>query len=486
MEKLAPSTMNPAAIRGSSASSPSWSRQASPFALILVGMAASACNASSGAGSPEDSGRSHDSRVANHSASRADSGKPTRDAGFDASRSHDARSESDASSDAPSSDATEAGVASVSFLDSHDGIHPFLTFDYDVTDFAMAAMHADFIWGADQANIAAYRASSNPKIVLSSYIPFTRDPDGSHDLAYWQGLHPDWVLYQCDQKTPAYEFGDPNVPLDISNPDVVAWQVSSYGVPAAAAGYDAIAADNYVLTNEFAACGIFENGQWTALYTGTTDPKYTTDVLAWVRTFGQNLHALRPKPLGLIPNFSLSGTPSTDPNVATLVAAIDGILDEGGFTDYGSGFPSESDWTSIVSLAEAVQAQGKGYFSVNQQSGTTVQTADIQWAVASYLMSKEHAAGIYVSGQQQYGGDNWQAEYAAKIGTPCGAMQKAHGMYSRLFQTGLSLVNPTTGSIDFTLPTGGWQDLYGKSQSGTVTMAADTGMVLVETGAPHC
>ena len=40
--------------------------------------------------------------------------------------------------------------------------------------------------------------------------------------------HPEWVLYQCDGKTPAWEFGQATpgeVPVDIFNPQVLAWQL---------------------------------------------------------------------------------------------------------------------------------------------------------------------------------------------------------------------------------------------------------------------
>ena len=193
----------------------------------------------------------------------------------------------DAHPDVVLADASDAAAPIVSFLDTYSGVHAFLTFDHKVIDVATAAAHADFVWGNDESHVAAYRASTNPKIVLSSYIPFTRDPDGTHDLAYWKSTHPDWVLYQCDQTTPAYEFGDPNVPLDITDPAVVDWQVQSYGVTAAAAGDDMIAADNFTLSNDYKACGVFQNNVWKQLYSGqSTDPQQrrllaSTPSLTW-------------------------------------------------------------------------------------------------------------------------------------------------------------------------------------------------------------
>jgi hypothetical protein len=375
----------------------------------------------------------------------------------------------------------------VNFIDTYDGIHAFLTFDYDVTDVATAATHADYVWGAGESQIAAYRASSKPQIVLSKYIPFTRDPDGAHDLAYWQATHPDWVLYQCDQTTPAYEFGDPNVSLDITNPDVVDWQIASHAAPAADAGYDLIAADNFTLSNDFGACGIFQAGQWKALYAGADDPQYTADVLAWAQSFATKLHALSPRPLGLVPNFQIGGVPYTDPNVLQVVSTVDAILDECGFTGCSGGHPGESNWLNIQSFVEYVQGQNKAYYAINEFSESPpLPDADVQWALASYLMSKEHASAIFTSGVQQYGSDNWRPEYAAAIGTPCGAMQSTQGLYAREYEHGYAIVNPSDAAATFTLPSGAFQDLYANAVSGSLPLAAGTGLVLLDTGGPRC
>jgi hypothetical protein len=387
----------------------------------------------------------------------------------------------DAAGDAAAAD---AGPPSL-FEDTSDGIHAFLTFDYRVTDIAAAAAHDVYAWGNDQGHVAAYRASSNPKIVLSSYIPWTRDPDATHDLAYWNTQHPDWVVYACDRTTPVKEFTDPNLTLDISNPAVIAWQADSYGLPASQAGYDAIAADNFELSNAFGACGVFRGGQWVGLYSGPTDPKYTADALAWTALFRQKLQAF-PRPLGLIPNFSLNGLAANDPSVVALVSHVDAILDEAGYTRYGQGPATGSEWLAIESFVTYVQGQGKGYFSINQQAGATVDRPAIQWALASYLMSKEHASGIYVSGQQGYGADNYTPEYSAAIGTPCGAMQPAaQGLYTRAFQHALAIVNPTTSAASFTLPSGAFTDLYGSPLTGNVPLAPTTGMVLLA-NPPRC
>jgi len=100
-------------------------------------------------------------------------------------------------------------------------------------------------------------------------------------------------------------------------------------------------------------------------------------------------------------------------------------------------------------------------------------------------MAKEHAAGVFISGVQQYGTDLWRSEYAAAIGTPCGAMQSAQGAYTRSYKNGLAIVNPSHGSATFTLPAGTFKDLYGATVGPTVTLGGTSGIVLLAS-APQC
>jgi hypothetical protein len=68
-------------------------------------------------------------------------------------------------------------------------------------------------------------------------LPFYRDHEtffdshAYHDLSYWEAVHPDWILYKCDRVTPAYEFDNPNMPLDFANPALESWQIQTYAMP---------------------------------------------------------------------------------------------------------------------------------------------------------------------------------------------------------------------------------------------------------------
>ena len=246
-------------------------------------------------------------------------------------------------------------------LPGTDGVHTFLTFDSRVnaSDVEAAAPGLDYVWGATAAHIPAYR-KGNKDIVLSMYIPFARDPgctapaDAAVDIGvppnnldWWLKNHPDWVMYTCDKKV-AYSEGDCNGPLDISNPEVIAWQ-QKFVRQAAAAGYDAMACDNFQLDNSFHACGVYRNKKWVQLYNGNgQDPKFNADVITWLGNFTRAAHTVQSKqgrPMMVIPN---SGGILPRAAFGPSYENLDGVLDEEGFTDWGQRLIKEEEFVALV------------------------------------------------------------------------------------------------------------------------------------------
>src|SRR3989344_9031275 len=105
------------------------------------------------------------------------------------------------------------------FPNTTNNIHIGQVFNYRITNPDDELGKVDIVWGSGYANQPSGMYNTR-------YIPFDRvptyNPDDSlstHDLAWFQTNHPDWIEYQCDGVTPAYEYGSQNVPLDITNPD---------------------------------------------------------------------------------------------------------------------------------------------------------------------------------------------------------------------------------------------------------------------------
>lgn len=376
------------------------------------------------------------------------------------------------------------GAPASPFSDTSTAIHAFLTFDYRIaaTQIPAIAPRTDFVWGSDGGRVGAWHAA-NPHTVVSYYIPSNQDPSG-HALSYWQTNHPDWVLYQCDQKTPATVPGYANVDLDVSNPAVQAFQLGIIK-DAAAQGFDAIAFDLYALVNYRHACGVWRNGQWVQLYTGAVnDPKYAADLLGWLHAMYTAMHAL-PKPMYLVPNYVLDVDPNS-PEAAQLIANVDAVLDEEAFGNYGA-WTTDARWVARMQFLDALQKAGKEALPVG--GFPTVDSAAVQWSLASYLMLKQEHAALFVASSSgaQYGQDDWHPEYNADLGAACGPRSAQGGAWVRAFAKGRALVNPSsTATVNVTLPAGTYKDLYGNAVAGTVTLGPHSGMVLVATGAPGC
>lgn len=368
------------------------------------------------------------------------------------------------------------------FVNTWANIHLFQSFDYDIDNPAPIAKNYDFVWGADPTKLAAWH--SNPNILLSYYISFFRDSgtfgstDAVQSLTYWKNVHPDWILYQCDRTTPAYEDGESAVALDITNPAVIAWQVQTYAIPASQHGYGALAADNVNVENLVGACGHYnKNGQWVQLFSGDqNDLRWREAVLSWVTGMQQALHSL-PHPLELVPNLGIGSIPLSDPTLQQIIAHVDGVLDERGFTAYSKGYLTDNYWVQMVQFISAVQQEGKAYYIVDEVP--SLNPDNTEWALASYLMAKQHTAAVSISGSQQYGVNLYSSQYSAAIGTPRDSMYQGQGVYWRDYTHALVVVNPSsTASYTVKLP-GQFNDLNGNPVSQTLTLPPHSGQVLL-------
>ena len=147
---------------------------------------------------------------------------------------------------------TAAATDLAKWPDSTVGIHTILIGDGSDTDAQISALAKqgaapDFIWGGG----LRWKPIS-PKSVSTKYVAFTHDPTNNYNYTWWKETHPTWILYRCDRKTFAFKCFppapcDPPVPIDITNPEVVEFQMKNGVLPAKAEGYQGIAWDNFNL-----------------------------------------------------------------------------------------------------------------------------------------------------------------------------------------------------------------------------------------------
>jgi hypothetical protein len=370
------------------------------------------------------------------------------------------------------------------FPDTRTGIHLEMVFNlvpFQTGHLSDESGVIDVVWGS-------YSPDQPPDVVNAFYIPFSVDDpfsSNSHDIAWYQANHPDWMEYKCDRVTLAYQFGDTaRAPLDFANPAVRAYQWSSAIDPALAAGYESVAVDELSLFNDFHRCGHFDpSHNWVGQYSGNaSDPKYRRDVLKWQSLTFRHIHK-QSRSATMQLNAPYDPRASIDDN-RTVMTTTDLLFDERGFTNYGNvpNVPTPQEWLTIVDYLNYVQSQGVCYMLNGEEPG---ESADItpqerQWAIGNYLLVKGDCTYMYMTGQQKYGDIVTFPEYSIPIGRPSGAMFQAQGVWERDFGGGLTLVNPYDNTAVVALPHGHWKDVDGHAVASPVTLQRQTALILLK------
>jgi hypothetical protein len=408
-----------------------------------------------------------------------------------------------------------AALASCKWADSSNGIHTFLTFDSSAVEKNITAgnmKRVDFVWGATNGYVGDFQKANNAT-VASKYIPYARgDRRGTAGLKWYQKHRPSFVMYKCDRVTPAWSSfaGEKSIdliPLDVSNPLVQQFQYEQYVLPAQTDGYDAMAWDNFELGNGLGACGAYRNGSWVQLYTGKgDDPAYALAQVAWLAAMKarvNNVTSAKGNAMLVIPNFSLPYGLAA-PLKWLLGNATDGMLSESGISS-GSCHPclAGAEWESRVAWALHLQAHGKAYYEINEvgdvrhpKNWHTPCAADElncitrrirEYLVATYLMLRNQAAGVFISGDQQYG--HWpravcSPECDVPVGRATGAAVKNNttGVWSREFTEAVVYINPTPlPSAAMTVMLNAsyvYADAYGTAVNGAVILAGGDAVIL--------
>ena len=103
------------------------------------------------------------------------------------------------------------------FPNTQSRIHVEMVFNYGLTDPSPEAGVVDMVWGSSYATQPA-------GVYNTAYIPYSVD-NFTNTVAWYQANHPDWLEYQCDKTTLAFEFGTTTLaPLNFADPAVRAYQ----------------------------------------------------------------------------------------------------------------------------------------------------------------------------------------------------------------------------------------------------------------------
>ncbi len=102
------------------------------------------------------------------------------------------------------------------------------------------------------------------------------------------------------------------------------------------------------------------------------------------------------------------------------------------------------------------------------------------WAIANYLLVKNHCMYMYMSGSQQYGSLVIFPEYSIPIGHPEAPMRRVQKVWGRKYSGGLALVNPYDKTSTVVLPGNSYVDIHGVAVGPSVTMLPHSGIVLLK------
>lgn len=387
--------------------------------------------------------------------------------------------------------ATSAAVSTSTGLPATtDGIHMAQTFDVNISNTGVLAGKVDYIWGATKPvsgihsdwysamNIEPLRTCSG-----TVNCPVQDRLPGSRYFSWWKQNHPDWIVYRCDQTTPAADPSPrPTIVLDISNPAVRAYQLG-LATSALKSGFDGVAWDNVLFTNFTGSCGTFRKGVWTSLgypSTNTTNAKLTDDVASWLQYMRSHLQQQFPTKT-MEANFPFIASPSNTAGI--VVRNTDMVYQESAFT----APPSETRWLREVQFLEQLNEAGKAFVDDNifpTPSMGDLSHAQVNWALANYLLVKGNHSYLSVrtitNGQRSSGYFFDRPEYHVAIGLPVSGRFDSNGIQFRKYSGGLAAVNPSsTNTVPFKVGTG-YTDLYGNQVTGTVTLQPASAIVLLK------
>ncbi len=384
--------------------------------------------------------------------------------------------------------------------DTTDGIHLALVHESHI-NLSDENGVIDYVWGA---RVPESGHTSHKDF----YFKFDRaggDPHTNGFPVYYSKSwflknHPDWLVYLCDKSTLAYEYNDPNVPLDITNPAVRRFEMETWIKPALDKGYDGIAFDNVNLDNKQSdgRCGVWTTGSngnkhWKYLYGNVESihgQAYVRSMIAWAKSMSQAIHAYRSAAvvtMNYSPNNSgnMHGTLSFNNQ---LNPYTDNMLDEGGFTDglNHSHYTVDSYWQLEAGFARDLADHNKGLVMVFAFNYASLTSAEKQWALANYLLLKGNHTYMTISSSGDngglYGHLNLIPEYGINIGHPLNVMYQSQGVYMRDFSNGKTLVNPSSKHTHtVNIPAGTYTDVYGNPVAGNITLNIHSGLVLLDT-----
>lgn len=322
--------------------------------------------------------------------------------------------------------------------------------------------------------VSAMKAA-NPQLTIVAYMNGAMASPGTEA----QSMPEAWFLHDKNGNriTNAWKL----YLMDPANPGWVANRVAKCKAQVAASGYDGCFLDNLgsgtIYPGMVSATPI--NPRTGAAYTSADWLQAATALAQTVRSSTGDVTFSN----GLVSGqaFYAPGAPSSVLLNGSDVALAETFIRTAnmGITQYRS----EKAWKQDVDMVAAGAAQGKHVAVITKCWATGTQAQKDTWhefALASFLLGTDGNQSFefsYSAGSNISAGDSLLASLSP-LGTPTAAYVDNAGIYQRDFSGGLVLVNPTTGSLTETLPSGYVDSATGAAVGTTITLPAHTARIL--------
>lgn len=387
-------------------------------------------------------------------------------------------------------------------------------------DYGQEAGVIDYVWGADcQGTRCPATNRAVPGVRHEYYIPWSREGVGtSRTIEWFVENHPDWILYiaptcggrstfrstECVAYSPQGSTNEVTVPLDYTNPEVQDYIFREWIDPnmSSPSPFDGISWDDH--PSEGALGRWTSSGLWLEKYAGIDGP----DPL-WSAAQTEAFREMRERFKRSYPEGTWSFNAGYFPYTYVVdwrerISLADYFMHEGGFTQRPM---TESEWLQTVTTLVEVQAEYRsGLLLVNQlpyrmsrylTDSDERARADVQWALANYLLVNGGDTYFWVGGDDNYGDGPavlQQREFdpvlgdvnANAVGVPVdrghgSTFRRSNGVYIRDYSNGIVVVNPSDTWRTMILPaSAGYRSIYGDAiDAGPLALGPRSGIVLV-------
>jgi hypothetical protein len=335
--------------------------------------------------------------------------------------------------------------------------------------------------GSFKADVSAMKAA-NPKLVLLAYVEgaFDMTKTGTQFPLSWYAHDATGNRIQVSPTVCGLNQGCGNWLMDLSNSNWVAMVGSICATEIVSSGYDGCYVDNL-------GDAPLYPGQLTSspINPATSQVWTQAEWLAATTNIAANIETANPGHI-IVGNglFNGQGYFSKTAPTSQLLSGMSAGSAEMFIraNDAITTYKPETLWKQDVDMLVDAQQKGSGVMAMTRVwvTATADQTAAWhQYALASYLLATNgHSFFTFLAAHTN---EALTADYAidhVALGYPLGPYVKVNGIYQRLFNAGMVLVNPTAASVTVTLPAT-YRDVQGLVVT-AVTLTANTSYILTK------